>query len=159
MADDARTQKYFDALLESYDILAKALEQANERGIKVSKQLMADASKRQREAIELARKVAAEPTNYAASYSAVMEATVAAQSQALEVTQVAYKEAVAAGAEAREVFEALMQASRNAAEAAMELSREWTAANPFADLFQKGMEAFGATAKNGSAKPKAGASA
>ena len=150
----APTDKYFEALLASYDALAHAIEQANERGLRISRQLLTDASAAQRQALDLARQVAANPTDSAAAYSAIMESAVAAQSQALDFTQSAYKEAIAASSEGREALDALLGASRTAAEAALEISREWQTANPWADFLQKSMNAF-SPSNNGATKEAA----
>ena len=155
MSANSQTEQYFNALLESYDALTRAIEQANERGLGLSRQLLAEVTAAQRQTLDLARQVAANPADMAAAYSAIMESAVAAQSQALDFTQTAYKEALAASSEAREALDSLLSASRTAAEAALELSREWQASNPWADLFQKGMESF--TAATNSAREKTGA--
>ena len=148
MTENTQTDQYFEALLASYDALTRAIEQANERGLGLSRQLLTDVTAAQRQALDLARQVAANPSDMAAAYSAIMESAVAAQSQALDFTQTAYKEAVAASGEAREALESLLSASRTAAEAALSLSREWQTSNPWADLFQKSMESFGAAANS-----------
>ena len=148
MSANSQTDQYFEALLASYDALARAIEQANERGLGLSRQLLAEVTAAQRQALDLAKQVAANPADMAAAYSAIMESAVAAQSQALDYTQSAYKEALSASGEAREALDSLLSASRTAAEAALALSREWQAANPWADLFQKTMESFGATANS-----------
>ena len=153
MSSTDKSEAYFEALIKSYDALALAIEKVSERGGDISKQFRSDLAARQREAIDLARKVAAEPANVAVAYSAIMEATVSAQSQALEFSQAAYKQTAAADSEAREAVEVLLSASRTAAEAALELSRDWQSSNPWADMFRKNMEAFTA------ATPPAGASA
>lgn len=153
MSANSQTEQYFNALLESYDALTRAIEQANERGLGLSRQLLAEVTAAQRQTLDLAKRVAADPSDMAAAYSAIMESAVAAQSQALDFTQTAYKEAVAASGEAREALDSLLNASRAAAEAALDLSREWQASNPWADLFQKGIESFTA-ATNGTAAKK-----
>ena len=144
MPENSQTEQYFEALMASYDALTKAIEQANERGLNISRQLLNDVTTAQRKALELARQVAENPADMATTYSAVMESAVAAQSQALDFTQNAYKEAMAASSDAREALDSLLSASRTAAEAALALAREWQTSNPWADLFQKGMENFSA---------------
>ena len=157
-ADQAPTDQYFDALLASYDALAQAIEQASERGVRLSRQLLTDVSAAQRKALELARQVATDPSDTADAYSAIMESAVAAQSRALDFTQMAYKEALAAGSEGREALDAVLSASRSAAEAALAISRDWQSTNPWAAFVQsslrKGMETF-ATAANGATKEPA----
>ncbi|MCY3569480.1 MAG: hypothetical protein OXH38_12685 [Chloroflexi bacterium] len=152
-SEQTATDRYFDALLASYDALHDAVEQANERGLRLSRQLAADITDAQRRAIELARQVAANPSDSAAAYSAIMESAVAAQSQALDFTQSAYKEALAAGSEGREALDALLGASRAAAEAALAASRDWQSATPWSDFVQKSMEPFGLN-PNGASEEK-----
>ncbi len=154
MASTPQTEQYFEALLKSYDALTQAIEQANERGLGLSRQLLDEVTTAQRQALDLARQVAADPSDIAAAYSAIMESAVAAQSQALDFTQTAYKEALAASSDAREALDSLLAASRTAAEAALALSREWQASNPWAELFQKGIESFNAA--TGAAPKKSG---
>ena len=79
MASNEYVQKYYDSLIASYDLLVDAVAKANDRGIKVSKQLATDVAKGQREALELGRKLAAEPSDLGQFYTAVLEATTAAQ--------------------------------------------------------------------------------
>ncbi len=156
MAETTQSDHYFQALLASYDALAQAMEQASERGITLSRQLIADVQAGQRQSLELARQMAANPSDMAAAYSAVMETVVAAQSQALEFTQAAYREALAASGEAREALDALLAASRAAAEAALSLSRDWQNSNPWSDLMRQGMATFGMAAPEPPAAEPAG---
>jgi hypothetical protein len=140
MASNDYVQKYFDNLLASYDLLVEAVEKANDRGIKVTKQFATDVAKGQREAIELGKKLAAEPSDIGQFYTAVLEATTAAQGRALAYTQVAYAEAMAAGSEARETVEKLVSANKEASQAGVELFRNWTASNPLVDIVKKNYE-------------------
>src|SRR5687768_12307470 len=109
MAASEPVQKYFDALLNSYDILTEAVGKANDRGLKVSQQLASDVVAGQREAIELGKKIAtSEAPDAGQFYSAVLEATTAAQSRVLAFTQAAYQEALGSGADARDTIEKLV---------------------------------------------------
>jgi len=142
MAQNEQVQKYFDSLLASYDILVEAVSKANERGIKVTKQFATDVAKGQREALELGKKLAGEPTDMGQFYTAVLEATTAAQGRALTFTQAAYGEAMGAGGEAREVVEKLVAANKETTQAAVEVARKWATANPMTDIVKKGFEAM-----------------
>jgi hypothetical protein len=146
MAANEPVQKYYDALIASYDILTSAISKANDRGLKVTRQFATDVATGQREALELGRKLAAEPTDMGKYYSALLEATTAAQGRALAFTQAAYQDAVTAGSDARETVEKLVEANRETAEAAVQVAKTWTAANPVADMMRKGMENFQAAA-------------
>ena len=151
MATNDQAQKYYDALIESYDILTEALAGAGERGMKITKQFAADVARGQREALELGRKLSAEPTDIAQFYTAVLEATTAAQGRALSFTQVAYQEALGASTDTRETIQKLVEVNREASQAAVKAVQNWTAANPFAESFKRTMEAF-TPAINGKAK-------
>jgi hypothetical protein len=75
-------------------------------------------------------------------YTAVLEATTAAQGRALSFTQTAYQEALGASGEARDVVEKLVQANQETAKAAVEVARNWATANPMVDMMQKGYAAM-----------------
>lgn len=142
MPANDQVQKYYDALIASYDILTDAIGKANERGLKMTKQFATDVAQGQRQALELGKKLASEPTDMGQYYTAVLEATTAAQGRALTFTQVAYQEALGAGGDAREVVEKLVEANRETAQAAVEVARQWATANPVVDAMRKGMETF-----------------
>jgi len=151
MATNAYIQKYYDSLLASYDLLVEAVEKANDRGFKVTRQFATDVVKGQREAIELGKKLAGEPTDFGQFYTAVLEATTAAQGRALAFTQAAYTEALGAGTEARETVEKLVAANKETSQAAIEVARTWATANPMVDMVKKGFEAV---QPNGAPKAK-----
>ena len=155
MASNDYVQKYYDSLLSSYDLLIDAVAKANERGIKVTKQFASDVAKGQREAIELGRRFAAEPTDIGHFYTAMLEATTAAQGRALAFTQAAYSEAMGAGSEARETVEKLVAANKETSQAAVEVARKWATANPMTDAVKKGYEAMQPNAAKATKKEKA----
>jgi hypothetical protein len=142
MANTEQVQKYYDSLLASYDLLVDAVAKANDRGIKITKQFATDVAKGQREALELGKKLAGEPSDMGQFYTAVLEATTAAQGRALSFTQTAYQEALGASGEARDVVEKLVQANQETAKAAVEVARNWATANPMVDMMQKGYAAM-----------------
>jgi len=133
--------KYLDALSTSYEVLSDAMTKAGERGFKLSKQVAAEVSVGQREAVQLAKKIAADPDQLMSSaYSGMTEAAVAAQSRAFAFAQVAYQEALGAGGETRDLTEKLTKVNRETAEAAMELSRSWVGGAPMAEMFSGWMQ-------------------
>ena len=119
----------------------------------MTKQFVSDVANGQREALELGRKLAGEPTDLGQYYTAVLEATTAAQGRALAFTQAAYQEALGAGGEARETVEKLVEANRETAQAAVEVARKWATANPMTEMMRRGMEQT--TAAAGGARKKA----
>ncbi|MBA4179260.1 MAG: hypothetical protein C0506_01600 [Anaerolinea sp.] len=142
MAANEQVQKYYDALIASYDILTDAVARANERGLKVTQQFVADVARGQREALELGKKLAGEPADLGQFYTAVLEATTAAQGRALTFTQVAYQEALGAGTEARATVEKLVEANKETTQAAIAAAKSFATANPVADMFRRGAEAM-----------------
>lgn len=154
MASNEYVQKYYDSLIASYDVLTDAIAKANDRGMKVTKQFATDVAKGQREALELGKKLAGEPSDLGQFYTAVLEATTAAQGRALAFTQTAYTEALGASGEAREVVEKLVQANQDTAKAAVEVARTWATANPMTDMIKKGFEAMQPAAAKTAKKEK-----
>jgi hypothetical protein len=138
-------ERYFDSLLATYDILADAISKANERGMKISRQMTADVASGQREALELGKKIASEPANPAQFYGAILESAMNAQSRALAFTQVAYQEALEASTDARETIEKIVEANRQVSTAATEAARTWWTGNPLADLWRQQAEALTGT--------------
>lgn len=155
MATNAYVQKCYDSLLASYDLLVDAVAKANDRGSKVTKQFASDVAKGQREAIELGKKLAGEPSDMGQFYTAVLEATTAAQGRALAFTQTIYQEALGASGESREVVEKLVQANQDTAKAAVEVARTWATANPMTDMVKKGFAAMQPAAAKTAKKEKA----
>ncbi len=152
MAANEQVQKYFDALIASYDILTDAIGKANDRGLKVTRQFAADVAKGQREALELGKKLAGEPTDLALYTPAALAGTTAALGRALTFTLVAYDAARGAGADARTTVEKLVEANKETAQAAMAVARTWATVNPIADVVRKSAEAFTAAPRAASKK-------
>lgn len=155
MASNEYVQKYYDSLLASYDLLVDAVAKANDRGITLTKQFATDVAKGQREALELGKKLAGEPSDIGQFYTAVLEATTAAQGRALAFTQAAYTEAMGAGTEARETVEKLVAANKETSQAAVEVARKWATANPMVDMVKKGYAAMQPVTPKAAKKEKA----
>lgn len=151
MAND-QVQKYYDSLLASYDILVDALAKTNERTFNVTKQFATDVAKGQREALELGKKLAAEPADLGHFYAAVLEATTAAQGRALAFTQAVYQDALAAGGDARETVQKLVEVNKETAEAAVEVARTWATSSTVADVMKKSFDAMQPTTKESKKK-------
>jgi hypothetical protein len=146
----AALQRYLQALSQGYEVLAEATEKATDRNAKITKRMSAEVIAGQREVLELAKKLSADPDHIASvSFAGVTEAAVAAQSRALAFAQLAYQEATGVSSEAREFTEKMTKANQETAEAAIELSRTWAGLNPFAEVFLKGFEASVQAASNG----------
>jgi hypothetical protein len=138
----AKTQtavdKYFDALTESYDAIIDAIKQGNERGYRISNNLLAEAQRGQRESVELGKKFADDPTDVAGFYRALMESSTKAQGRTLELARQMFDELSESRTEGREVIEKVIKAQRAAGEAAIEATRD--VASTAADRVRTGVE-------------------
>ena len=138
MAKNTAADKYFEALTESYDAIIEAIKAGNERGFRVSNNLLAEAQRGQREAVELGRTFAADPTDVGGFYRTMMESTTKAQGRALELTRQMFDEMSDSRNEGREVIEKIVKANRAAGEAAVEAVRD--VATVTADRVRTGVE-------------------
>ncbi|MBI5285283.1 MAG: hypothetical protein HY874_09340 [Chloroflexi bacterium] len=129
--------KYFEALTESYDAIIEAVKAGNERGYRISNNLIQEAQKGQREAVELGRKFAGDPTDIGGFYRGLMESATAAQGRALELARQMFDELSESRTESRDVIEKVVKAQRVAGEAAVEAARE--AASVTADRVRTGV--------------------
>ncbi len=116
--------KYFEALTESYDAIIEAIKAGNERGFRISNNLLAEAQRGQREAVELGKKLAENPTDIGGFYRAVMESVTRAQGRTLELARQMFDEMSESRKEGREVIEKVIKAQRAAGEAAIEATRD-----------------------------------
>jgi len=124
MAKNTAADKYFEALTESYDAIIEAIKAGNERGFRVSNNLLAEAQRGQREAVELGRTFASDPTDIGGFYRTMMESTTKAQGRALELARQMFDELSESRTEGREVIEKVVKAQRAAGEAAVEATRD-----------------------------------
>jgi len=114
MTRSTAADRYFEALTESYDAVIEALKAGNERGLRISNNALTEAQKGQREAIELGRKFAEDPTDIGGLYRAVMESTTKAQGRTLELARQLFDELSESRTEARNVIEKVVKAQRTA---------------------------------------------
>lgn len=137
MATNTAVDKYFEALSESYDAIISAIKAGNERGYRVSTNLLDEATKGQREALDLGRKFAEDPTDVGGFYRAMMESATKAQGRALELARQMFDELSESRNEGRDAFERIVKAQRAAGEAAVEAAR--TVASTTADRVRTGV--------------------
>jgi hypothetical protein len=124
MAQNPAVDKYFQALTESYDAIIDAIKAGNERGYRLSTTLLSEAQRGQREAVELGKKLAEDPTDVGGFYRAVMESTTKAQGRALELARQMFDELSESRTDTRDAIEKVVKANRAAGEAAIEAARD-----------------------------------
>ena len=145
--------KYFDALTESYDAIIEAIKMGNERGYRISNNLLAEAQKGQRESVELGKKLADDPTDVAGAYRAMMESATKAQGRTLEFARQVFDELSQSRDESRQVWEKVFTAQRAAGEAAVEAVRD--VATTAGDRIRTGVERVTTRARGEAVKPAA----
>lgn len=144
------TDKYFDALTESYDAIIDAIKLGNERGFRLSNNLLAEAQKGQREAVELGKKFADDPTDLAGYYRTMMESATKSQGRTLEFARQVFDELSTSRDETRQVFEKVFTAQRAAGEAAVEAARD--VASTAGDRIRTGVERVSTRVQGGAEK-------
>lgn len=92
---------YFEKLNENHERLASGFETARARSSRIADKMLEATVNGQREAINLGKTIAAEPTAYAKNMEAFMAAMTSAQERTLEVAKTVYQEQADAAAEMR----------------------------------------------------------
>jgi len=116
--------QFFGAVTEAYDSLLDAVKASNDRGYRVSRRLIEEVEKGQREAIELTRRLAGAPRDVAGFYSTAVRSVTDAQARALDLTRQLLDEAMETQQEARDTVARVIEANRNAGRAAIAATRE-----------------------------------
>ena len=141
-AEPNEVERLMDLIIENQGRVNKALASARKRGVKITEMVSEQMMQGQREALELTKMMATNPTAYSENAKAMMDAAAEAQSRAMDFAKEIYNEQVEAAESLRDSMQTMMESSREAAEAAMEMSRTWNANNPLAEAWQQGMEAL-----------------
>lgn len=83
---------YFDKLVEQQTELGEALKESQARTQRIGAELMDSYLAAQRDLLELTRKMALQPQDYAANVKAVVDASAMAQERAISLAKLFYKE-------------------------------------------------------------------
>jgi hypothetical protein len=150
MVQNPAVEKYFEALTESYDAIIDAIKAGNERNYRLSTTLLTEAQRGQREAVELGKKFADDPTDVGGFYRAVMESTTKAQGRALELARQMFDELSESRTDTRDAIEKVVKANRSAGEAAVEAVRD--VASNTADRVRTGVGRVTTRAANATAE-------
>jgi lipoate synthase len=106
------TMAYLDRLGEGHEKYAEAVKTLRERNARVADVFTDAMMTGQREAIELSKTLAAEPTAYAKNMDTLVQAMSGVQERALEVAKTLYREQAEAAGEYRAVAEKTFEASK-----------------------------------------------
>lgn len=115
--------KFFGAVDDAYDVILDTIKAGSDRGYRISKGLIEQAERGQREALDLAHTIVRSPTDLGKASSAVVETFSNTQGRILETSRQWLDEALDTQQEGREALRRLIDANRQAGEAVVEASR------------------------------------
>jgi len=124
MPNTQTVDKFFDAVTEAYDALLDAAKSANDRGYRVSRRLIDEIERGQRDAVDLTRRVAVAPADIAGSFTTAVRSLTDSQGRVLDLTRQLLDEATDSGREGRDTMRKVIEANRSAGQAAIEATRE-----------------------------------
>jgi hypothetical protein len=116
--------KFFDAVNEAYDALLDAVKAGNERGYRVSRRLIDEVERGQREALDLTRRLALAPRDIPGFSTAAIRTVTDAQGRVLDLTRQLLDEVTDTQREGRDMLRKVIEANRGAGQAAIEATRE-----------------------------------
>ncbi len=124
MARTENVDKFFESVNDAYDALLDAAKSANDRGYRLSRRLIDEIERSQREALDLTRQFAASPRDVSGFYSTAVRSVTDAQGRALELTRQLLDEVTDGQREGRETIRRVIDANRGAGQAAIDATRE-----------------------------------
>jgi len=124
MPQTQTVDKFFDAVTEAYDALLDAAKSANDRGYRVSRRLIDEIERGQRDAVDLTRRIAVAPQDIAGSFTTAVRSLTDSQGRVLDLTRQLLDEATDSGREGRDTMRKVIEANRSAGQAAIEATRE-----------------------------------
>ncbi len=116
--------KFFDAVNEAYDALLDAAKSANERGYRVSRRLIDEVERGQRETLDLTRRLALAPRDLGGFSAAAVRSVTDAQGRVLDFTRQLLDEVTDTQREGRDTLRKVIEANRSAGQAAIEATRD-----------------------------------
>jgi hypothetical protein len=116
--------KFFEAINDSYDALLDAVKSANDRGYRVSRRLIDEVERGQRDAVELTQRLASAPRDVSGFYTAAVRNVTDVQSRTLDLTRQFLDEVADSGREVRDTVRKVVEANRDAGQAAISATRD-----------------------------------
>src|SRR3990172_893396 len=116
--------RFFGAVNEAYDALLDAVKSANDRGYRISRHLIDEVERGQRDAIDLTRRLALAPRDVPGFYSSAVRSVTDSQGRVLELTRQLIDEFTDSQRDARDTLRRVIEANRGAGQAAIEATRD-----------------------------------
>ena len=124
MSNAENIDKFFEAVNDSYDALLDAVKSANDRGYRVSRRLIDEVERGQRDAVDLTQRLASAPRDVTGFYTASVRNLTEVQGRTLDLTRQFLDELADGGREARDTVRKVVEANRDAGQAAISATRE-----------------------------------
>jgi len=118
-------ENVMDKLVDSQARLAEATATARDRSRRVTDEYLRSMSEAQREAIELTKQLATNPTAYSSNIEAYLESATATQSRAMEMTKLFYREQADATAEFQKLVAPLFESTQGFADISKNFQSFW----------------------------------
>ena len=114
MAKAETVDKFFNAVTDAYDALLDAARSANDRGYRVSRKLIDEIERGQKDALDLTRRVALAPRDVAGFTTSAIRNVTDAQGRVLDLTRQLLDEVTDGQRETRDTFRRVIEANRGA---------------------------------------------
>ena len=124
MPKEETVEKFFDAVTEAYDALLDAARSANDRGYRVSRKLIDEIERGQKDALDLTRRVAVAPTDVSGAATAAIRTVTDAQGRVLDLAIQILDELTDSQRETRDTVRKVIEANRGAGQAAIDVTRD-----------------------------------
>lgn len=134
-------QQYIDSLIENQKVVNEALQDARERGVRLSESVAKRVADRQVTALELAKKLATDPKDYRGNVEVMLESLTRSQTEAFDVFKAVVAEQGNVVGEFNNTAKSLLEGARDTSQAALNLARTWGVDSPVSGLFQQSMTA------------------
>lgn len=150
MPKEDTVDKFFTAVTEAYDALLDAARAANDRGYRVSRKVIDEIERGQKDAIDLTHRVALAPSDFAGVTNAAIRSVTDAQGRVLDLARQLLDEAGDTRREARDTLRKVIEANRDAGQAAIQATRDVVRRTSAA--VEKAADTNGARASTGTAR-------
>ncbi len=134
---ETQVQAFIDTLLENQKVVDSALTSARDRGVRFSDSAAAGFAGSQANALELAKKVSSNPSDYRANMTAMLESLTQSQAQAFDAFKTLVAEQTDIAGEVSTTAKSLFEGTRNSSKAAFDLARAWGVQNPMSEMMKE----------------------
>lgn len=120
-----RVENVLNKLVENQTRLAEAAATARDRSRRVTDEYLSAVAEAQREALDLTKQVASNPTAYSTNIEAFLESATANQSRAMEMTKLFYREQADATSEFQKLVAPLFESTKGFADISENFQSFW----------------------------------